>query len=355
VSTLLPAKRSWFRLICGEVLQLGPGILAAFGLASLAIVVGKLIYGSGASPLMLAVLLGIVVRMFVGAPATMQAGVRFAQKRLLRFAIILLGVQLTFTEMTHLSAAVLGLIIATVTFTFVFSCWIGRLLGVPHGLNQLIAAGASICGISAIVASNTVVQASDEDVAYAIATATAFGTLSIISYPLLAAVFSMEPNAYAVWVGTSVHEVAQVIAAGFLYGAGSGELAVVVKLTRVLLLAPMVLTLGWLAMRRPGVESRRTGSSFVDTLRNIPLPLFIVGFVLMIAINSFGLVPQGPRSAITFVSAFLFAMALAALGLETDLRKLKEMGPRPLIAGAVAWVFISVFGLALVSLLANGR
>ena len=167
-----------------------PGLAATFAMAALAMAVGKLSYGSGASPLMIAVLLGVILRWMFGAPALTLPGVQFAQKRLLRIAIILLGLQLTFEQLAGVGSAVLGLIVATVVVTFAFTCWAGKWLGVDARLTQLIAAGASICGISAIVASNTVVEATDEDVAYAIATATAFGSLSIVIYPLLAAALS---------------------------------------------------------------------------------------------------------------------------------------------------------------------
>jgi uncharacterized integral membrane protein (TIGR00698 family) len=152
-----------------------------------------------------------------------------------------LGVQLTFADLASLSATILGVIVASVVCTFVFCSWVGSLLGVDSALTRLIGAGAAICGISAIVATNTVVEAPEEDVTYAIATATAFGSISIFVYPVLAAIVSMHPTPYAVWVGSSLHEVAQVIAGGFVYGNEAGEFAVLVKLTRVLMLLPLIL------------------------------------------------------------------------------------------------------------------
>ena len=336
-------------VIAGIVVLL-PGVMMTIALATAAILIGKLSYGSGASPLMIGVLLGVIVRLVVGAPAKMRPGVEFVQKHLLRIAIVLLGAQLTFEKVGAVGGAVLLVIIAAVVLTFAFTCWAGRWLRTDPALTQLIAAGSSICGISAIVASNTVVKAPDEDVAYAIATATAFGSLSIFIYPVVAAGLSLNPMLYAVWVGSSLHEVAQVIAAGFIYGEEAGEFAVVVKLTRVLMLVPMVLMIGWIA----GFSARNSsgaGRSLFDVLRNLPLPIFIAGFVGMVAINSMGLISTGPRSVMIAVSAFLFAMALAALGLETDLRKLRDRGPRPLVVGGLAWIFVSCISFAGVYLL----
>jgi uncharacterized integral membrane protein (TIGR00698 family) len=319
-------------------------------LAAAAVFAGKLLYGWGASSLMIAVALGVIVRWLVGAPAKMRPGVQFVQKHLLRIAIVLLGAQLTFEQVGAAGGPVLVVIIAAVVLTFAFTCWAGRWLRTDPALTQLIAAGSSICGISAIVASNTVLKAPDEDVAYAIATATAFGSLSIFLYPLIAAGLSLDPMLYAVWVGSSLHEVAQVIAAGLIYGEEAGEFAVVVKLTRVLMLVPMVLMLGWIAGL--GARSSKSDSgSLLDVLRSLPLPIFIAGFVGMIAINSMGLISTGPRAAMTAVSAFLFAMALVALGLETDLRKLMDRGPRPLMVGGLAWIFVSCSSLLGVYLL----
>lgn len=327
------------------IIRLLPGLLLTSALAAGATLLGRLSYGSGASPLMIAVLFGVLFRFMFGAPTRTRPGVQFAQKQLLRIAIILLGLQLTLDQVAGVGGLLLTLIVTVVSATFVFTCWVGKWLKVDLGLTRLIAAGTSICGISAIVATNTVVDARDEDVAYAIATATVFGSVSIFLYPIIAAGLLMASIPYAAWVGLSVHEVAQVIAAGYAYDDRSGEFAVIVKLSRVLALAPLVLTIGWLWRTDNSRDLRDSG-----ILRSIPIPFFVFGFVAMIALNSLGLIAPGPKSIMTFVSAFLFAMALAALGLETDLRKLKEKGPRPLMLGALAWVFISGFSLTLLFL-----
>ena len=346
--TTSPAKATLALL--RPVAGLLPGLFLTFALAMVAIGLALFLHGSGASPLMIAVLLGVAVRLIAGGPIKTRPGVQFAQKALLRLAIILLGVQLTFGQIAAVGGAVFIVIAATVVFTFGFTRLVGRWLRIDDALSYLIAAGSSICGISAIVATNSVVKTSDEDVAYAIATATAFGSLSIFLYPIIADALSLEASLYAVWVGSSLHEVAQVIAAGYIQGEEAGEFAVVVKLTRVLMLAPMVLAVGWalgLAKQRASGGNHSTA----DILRQLPLPLFVFGFVAMVAVSSTGAVPADVQSAMTFISAVLFAMALAALGLETDLRKLRDKGPGPLLVGALAWVFVSAFGLAAVFVL----
>jgi uncharacterized membrane protein YadS len=141
-----------------------------------------------------------------------------------------------------------------------------------------------------------------------------------------------------------------VIAAGFVYGSESGQLAVLVKLTRVLMLLPMVLALAWL-YREKYQGDRASKPSVAETIRKFPFPLFILGFVIMIGLNSLLLVPPSTKDSLTFVSAFFFATALAALGLETDLKKLRQRGLQPLLAGVLAWLFISILALGLVHML----
>ena len=302
---------------------------------------------------MVAIIVGIVVRLIFGKLELCRPGLQFVLKRLLRLAIVLLGLQLTLDQVTAVGGPVLILTIATLIGAFAFTSWVGRCLSVDAKLVSLIAAGTSICGISAIVTSNTVVAAADEDVAYAVATATVFGSLSVFLYPLLAVSLDLQPHSYAVWVGASVHEIAQVIAAGFQYGDAAGEFSVVVKLTRVLMLAPMVLAIAWFSARvsEQGTGSASGARSLTEIGRSLPVPIFLFGFIGMILINSFDLVPPSEKTWILRGSSFLFTAALVALGLETDIRKLKEKGFRPLMVGAAAWVFISFFSLALVYLL----
>ena len=207
-------------------------------------------------------------------------------------------------------------------------------------LSELIAAGTSICGASAIVATNAVTEGSDEDVAYAIAVVTLFGSLSMLLYPVASALLQMPPHAYGVWAGASIHETAQVLAAAFQGGPVSGQFGAVSKLSRVMLLAPVVLALGWAARRR---DCETAGKK-----RSVPVPLFLIGFIAAIAINSSGIVPAPATKAIVRIDQFLLALSLGAMGLETSLRKVRDAGLRPLLLGSGAWLFISAFSFTLI-------
>ena len=170
------------------------------------------------SPMILAILLGTAFHNLVGTPAIARPGVTFSLRRLLRIGIILLGLQLTITQVIEVGGRGIGIIAATLVATFAFTVWMGKVLGVDRKLAQLIAAGTSICGASAVIATNTVTNAHDEDVAYAVACVTVFGSVAMFTYPLLPGLLHLDPHAFGLWSGASIHEIAQVVAAAFQDG-----------------------------------------------------------------------------------------------------------------------------------------
>ncbi len=323
--------------------QLGAGIILTSGLALLATFLHTLPGLKLFSPLILAILLGILVRNTVGTPQVCQLGITFSLKRILKLAIILLGLQLSLEQVIDVGVVGLSIVTLTLIATFVFTCWLGKRLGVNRKLAQLIAAGASICGASAVIATNVVVDGHDEDVAYAVAMVTVFGTASMLLYPLLPGLFALTPQAFGLWCGASIHEVAQVIAAAFQDGKVSGEIATISKLSRVMLLAPMVMGLGLISARK-----QQNGKKL--NLRQMPIPWFVLYFLGMIILNSLNIFPEGAKAVVIQIDQFLLAISLAAMGLETSLLKLKQAGIKPLYLGAASWLFVSIFSLALVKI-----
>lgn len=318
---------------------LAPGLLLTGGIA-LASFGLRILPGVGAlSPLILSIIIGMALHNIVGTPAAASPGIKFSLRRILRAGIVLLGLQLTLAQVAAVGALGVFLIALTLVATFAFTVRLGRVLGVDAGLAQLIAAGTSICGASAVIATNAVTGAGDEDVAYAVACVTVFGSLSMLLYPPLAGMIGMGPQAYGLWTGASIHEVAQVVAAGYQRGTEAGQFATIAKLTRVMMLAPMVLALGaWAARRAP-----QGGSASKP-----PVPWFVIGFIGMVLVASTGVLPHPVIGGSSTLTQLLLAMALAAMGLETDIRKLRAMGLRPLALGAAAWLFIGGFALLLV-------
>jgi uncharacterized integral membrane protein (TIGR00698 family) len=298
--------------------------------------------------MILAIVIGIAFHNIVGTPRHAKEGVSFSLRRILRFAIILLGFQLTVQQIVEVGPTGFAIILATLVATFMFTSWLGPIMGVDRKLTQLIAAGTSICGASAVIATNTVTKGRDEDVAYAVACVTIFGSISMFTYPLLPAFLQLDSHNFGLWAGSSIHEIAQVVAASFQYDQSSGEYGTIAKLSRVMLLAPVVISLGLLATRR---SSQENGDG-TNVKTKAPMPWFVVGFIALVAMNSVIVVPPEVMHVIVPVTTFLLSIALAAMGLETDIMKLKAKGLKPLLLGAASWLFISGFSLALIKFVA---
>ncbi len=328
---------------CGGIL---PGLALTVAIAGCAYGVRMVPGLDFFSPLVIAIIIGMAFHNLVGTPAIALPGVKFSLRRILRFAIILLGLQLTF-EQVRMVGATGFLIVAGVLFaSFFFTRWVGRLMGVDAKLSELIASGTAICGASAVIATNTVTRGSDEDVAYAVACVTVFGSLAMLLAPVLLPYTGFDAQAYGLWTGSAIHEVAQVVAASFQGGQEAGEFGTVAKLSRVMLLAPLVIGLGAMAMWRARGD-RSAGHA------SPPLPWFVFGFIALVFVNSLGVIPAEVKPPMATITTFLLAVALGAMGLETDVRKLRMKGIRPLALGAVAWVFISALSFILIYLFMN--
>ncbi|KMK65883.1 YeiH family protein [Puniceibacterium sp. IMCC21224] len=317
-----------------------PGLAVSFALA----LGGTMIWRLGGqpallSPMVLAMVAGIAMRNTGVAGPRLSPGTKIALRPILRTGIVLLGFRLTLGDLGGLGLSALAMIIALVAMTFVLIRRIGRLLGVRSELSELIAAGTSICGASAVLGMNTVTRARDEDVAYAIACVTIFGSLSMLIFPGLQSALGFDDATFGLWVGSSLHEVAQAVGAGFSASDTAGETATIAKLSRVILLAPMILGLGLLRDKGRG---EATGQS---------VPWFVIGFLAVVILNTFVPVPPVVIDLLLALSTFMLSMALAAMGLETNISHLRREGVRPLILGAFGWVFISVSAAIGVSIL----
>jgi uncharacterized integral membrane protein (TIGR00698 family) len=328
-----------------DVFGILPGLALTAGIAATAFMFRQLPYVSVLSPIILSIAIGMIFHNFIGTPSFARPGVAFSMRRILRFAIVLLGLQLTASQLVEVGARGIAVIALTLIATFLFTVQLGRLIGVDRKLSELIAAGTSICGASAVIATNTVTRAPDEDVAYAVACVTIFGSIAMFVYPLFPGLLHLDPHAFGLWSGASIHEIAQVVAAAFQDGRDAGEFGTIAKLARVTMLAPVVMSLGFLATR----QARRIGDG--QPSARVPLPWFVLGFIALVGVNSMISIPAEARSVMIALTTFLLSMALAAMGLETDLRKLCARGMRPLLLGAGAFLFISCFSLALIKTL----
>lgn len=293
------------------------------------------------NPMVLGLAIGIAWRAVGGFPLRGLPGLLFAQRGVLRFAIVLLGLQITVADILAIGFAGLAIIVVTLGTTFAVTVWLGRLMKVDARLAQLIAAGTSICGASAIVATNTVTRARAEDVAYAVTCITVCGSAAIFVFPAIASLAQLTDRAFGLWAGSSIHEIAQVVAAAYQGGAVAGAFATVVKLTRVLMLGPMVMALGYLETRRPADEARRVA---------VQLPWFIVGFLAAALLASAMTLPAPAMGALRLGTTFLLTVALSAFGLGVDIGLIRSAGMRPFLLCVLASLWIAGLSLALVSL-----
>ncbi|WP_281022356.1 YeiH family protein [Rhodoplanes roseus] len=329
--------------------RLWPGLALAGGVAVAAMALRRLPGVAVLSPMILAIVIGVAVRNLVGTPASARPGLGVAMRPVLRVAIVLLGLQLTVADIVELGWSSVAILAATLAATFLFTVWLGRRLGVEPGLARLVAAGTSICGASAVVAANTATRASDEDVAYAVACVTLFGSLAMVIYPMLPNVLHLGPRAYGLWAGASIHEIAQVLAASFQAGGEAGHVGTIAKLSRVTMLAPVVLLLGvWTARAGGWAASGRAEQG--GAAGRPPVPWFVFGFLALCGLNSVIAVDPEVRGWIVLATTVLLTVALAAMGLETDIRRLAAKGLRPLLLGAAATVFIAAFSLGLIEI-----
>ncbi|MFZ9818622.1 MAG: YeiH family protein [Ilumatobacteraceae bacterium] len=319
-------------------------ILPGFALALLVTFVGFQVHErfDTVSPLVASLVIGVILGNLGAVPAACAPGIKFTAKRVLRFGIVLLGTQLAVSQVIKLGGAELLVVIAVVTLTFLGTMWLGPRLGVSRPLSLLVATGFSICGASAVAAMEGVAEADEEEVTYAIALVTLCGSLAIVLLPTLRDIVGLDaPELFGAWVGASVHDVAQVIATSSTGGDASVHAATVVKLSRVVLLAPLVAMVSiWLRTPREGLTSRQGSKS--PTI----VPIFVLGFLAMILVRTSGVLSDDVLSRLKTIEQWCLACALVSLGSEVRVRKLLRVGGRPLLLALISWGGIA--GLSLV-------
>lgn len=291
------------------------------------------------SPLIWAVFVGMAVVSVRPLSPRLRPGIQVASRQLLRLGVGLLGLRLAFGQLVSVGAPGLAVILLVVPVTIGATLWLGRRLGCPPGLSLLVGTGSAICGASAVVAMDAVADTDEDDVTFAVATVTLFGTVALVVLPILnRLVLHLTATAYGTWAGASVHEVAQVVAAATPAGSTAVKVATIVKLTRVLMLAPLVLAVSLIR--------RRSGAVCTGTQSLIPVPLFVLGFLLCVGIASAHVLPTAAVSFATQVDAGLLTAALAGLGLAVHIRQIVRLGWRPMVLGLGAWAAAAITALA---------
>jgi len=320
-------------------LAAGLAFTAILATAGVALAHVPLFQQAGLSPLTLAIVLGMIAgnTFFPKIAAQTGPGVDFSKNFLLRTGIVLFGFRITFQDIAHIGwegVLIAGLIVAS---TFVLAVQVGtRVLRMDKQTAMLIGAGSAICGAAAVMAAEPVVKGQAHKVAIAVATVVIFGTVAMFAYPLAYPYLGLSEQAFGVYVGSTVHEVAQVVAAGTAVGDTAATTAVIEKMLRVMMLAPFLILLS------VGM-SRKKHSSGQGTSR-IVIPWFAVWFIVAAGVNSLQWVPSTAVQAVGHLDAALLAMAMAALGVRTRVSALREAGVRPLLLASILFIFLVVGG-----------
>jgi len=307
----------------------------------------------GMSALTLAIILGMVVGNTVyGRVAPLAGpGVGFSKQTLLRLGIVLYGLRLTVQDIAQVGVAGVLVDAAVLASTFGIAMWIGvRWLGLDRKSAMLIGAGSSICGAAAVLATEPVVKARSEQVTVAVATVVVFGTIATFLYPALFKlneVWSVLPGGaetFGVYIGSTVHEVAQVVAAGNSISAAAADNAVIAKMVRVMMLAPFLVGLTvWLARHPEHPKAQAQAGSG----RGITIPWFAVGFIAVVLFNSPQLLPAPVKTAVLAFDGYLLAMAMASLGLTTHVGAIRRAGAKPLVLSMILFGWLVVGGAML--------
>ena len=345
-----PPAQGWLQKTAGLI----PGLLLAGSIAAVATWAAQFpaIQSKGLSALTLAILIGLVVgnTLYPAVASQCASGIAFTKARLLRTGIVLYGLRLTFQDIGQVGMAAVVIDALVLSSTFLLAQWIGqKLLGMDKRTTILVGAGASICGAAAVLATEPVAKGRAEDVAVAVATVVVFGTIGTFLYPALFhwntefGWLNVDAQQYGVFVGSTIHEVAQVVAAGEAIGSQAADTAVISKMVRVMMLAPFLLVLSMWLSRSERQENAANGQSG----NKITIPWFAVGFVVMAGINSLGVLPKELVSVGIQLDNALLAIAMAALGLTTHIRAVRAAGTKPLILALALFIWLLTAGLAL--------
>ena len=353
-----PATRPLFDGLHRRLRELAPGVALALALALAAMELAKLgwLQANGISALTLAIVLGMVVgnTVYPRFAAVGANGVTFSKQSLLRLGIILYGLRLTFQDIGHVGLRGVAIDALVLASTFSLAWFLGtRVFGLDRRTAMLIGAGSSICGAAAVMATEPVVRGKAEQVTVAVSTVVVFGTLAIFLYPTLYHLnarygfIALSPQAYGIFAGSTIHEVAQVVAAGHAVSEQAANTAVIAKMVRVMMLAPFLVALSaWLS--RPA--NRDATDDVADAAAKpgrIVIPWFALGFVAVAGLNSLALLPKSAVAVVTDIDTVMLATAMAALGLTTHVSAIRSAGLKPLALAAVLFGWLIVGGLVI--------
>ena len=318
------------------------GLLLAVGIAAAAWLLGRAVPLIGGP--VFGILLGIAVRNLFVLPNAVNPGIQFASKQVLQWSIIALGFGLSLTQVAKTGLESLSVTLVTMSTAFVTALVLGRLLKVHNKLQILIGVGTAICGGSAIAAVTPIIKPDDHDTAFAISTIFLFNVVAVLLFPLLGHLLHLSDLGFGMWAGTAINDTSSVVAAGYSYSKAAGDFATIVKLTRATLIIPVCLILAIAVAVREKRAAKHAGVTSDFSLRSI-FPWFILWFLVASAVRTAGLVPTALLPALHLAAEFMIIVALTAIGLSANLRKMASTGARPILLGLGVWAAVSISSL----------
>lgn len=312
-----------------------PGIFIVIAIAIPAYFWGTIV------PLVGGPIFGILFGMaatFWQRPVIFTAGIAFTAKKVLQYAIILLGFEMNLLQVFAIGSQSLLIMLSTITAAFITAWFLGNYLGLAGNVNLLIGVGTGICGGSAIAATAPVIGATDREIAHSISTIFLFNIAAVFLFPVLGHMLGMNDMGFGMWAGTAINDTSSVVAAGYSYSQAAGNFATIVKLTRTLMIVPITLVLAfWTSRKTANKSSFRFAKVF---------PWFIFGFLLASILNTTGIIPTSLCQALAQLGKFLIIMAMAAIGLNTHLKQLIHNGIKPILLGLCCWIAVAFTSLA---------
>lgn len=317
------------------------GIVLSFIIAGVATILGNFFPIVGGP--VFGIILGMIINNTVGKPAICVNGVKFTSKKILQYAIILLGTGLSLTQVWKTGIDSLYVMLFTLSFAFISAYGFGKLLKVPLKLTSLIGVGTAICGGSAIAAVSPIVEADEKEVAYSISTIFFFNILAVLIFPPLGHLLGFSDNAFGLWAGTAINDTSSVVAAGYAFSNQAGAYATIVKLTRTTMIIPISLifaVLTFYSKRKAAIADSPINYSFTKIF-----PWFILGFLAASLLNTTGIFNKDVVHFLSSTGKFFIVMALSAVGLSANFKDMLKTGLKPLFLGMIVWFTVAVVSI----------
>ncbi len=332
-----------------KIIKLLPGIALSVVIALVAVWVENLLPIHIIGGAVIAMFIGMVINRFLGGCELISSGVKFTSKKILKFAIILLGLSLNINTILNVGKMSLVVMVFTLATCFGGGYFIGKALGLNWKLSNLISAGTGICGGSAIAAIAPTIDADDSDVAYAMSATFLFDMAMIILFPIMGRAIGMGDEAFGIWAGTAVNDTSSVVATGYAFSEAAGDFATMVKLTRTLSIIPTVIVFALIQLRlkrKEALLNNKDGESIKANFSIVKIfPWFILGFLALSIVASVFTIPDVVVTSTKSASKFLMVCALAAIGLNTSFKDMKKSGIRPMLHGFIISALVVIVAL----------